>query len=486
MFVAGAAVMMLELLGSRLLAPVFGTTLHVWSALITVTLAALALGYALGGRLAERAPGLAAIERILAVAAVGTIGADLLAPVAASAYPLGLVAGPVVAAAGLLGPPLVALGMVTPLAIATAADRRSVGRSAGNLGALATVGSLAGSLTVGLLLVPYVSVHTALAATAGLLALGPLAYAALRARPGVGLAALATLAASAALVRTGNDPHVLYKGESLPVTAAAPSSYGDFVVTERAGTRSLMLNGVVQGSLRDDRPESLYVYGLARLASLRGVPRTMLIWGLGAGLLARTMAEAGVSVTVVEIDPAAERLARAHFGLPSTVRVVIGDARTETRRLGERYDVVVLDAFAGDAPPWHLLTREALAEAAARVAPGGVLALNFVGATDGPAARATSAIVATLTAAAGPVTLFAPTRVFFERPPDDVATMLAFVGTLPAQPAPYPFDGSMLGLRYAERTLAARVDVAPSATILTDAYSPLETWLGPAIAAMRY
>lgn len=484
-FVAGAAVMMLELLGSRLLAPVFGTTLYVWTALITVTLAALALGYAAGGRLAERAPGLATIQRVLAVAAVGTLGADLLAPMAASTYPLGLAVGPLVAAAALLAPALVALGMVTPMAIA-ASDPTHVGRSAGNLGALATIGSLAGSLAVGLVLVPFVSVHTALAGTAVLLALGPLAYLARGARRAAGLVVLAAVAGWTAAAGARADRHVLLKGELLPVTAGAWSAYGNLVVAEHAGTRSLLLDGVVQGSLRDDRSESLYVYGLARLTTLRGVPRTMLIWGLGAGLLARTMAEAGVAVTVIEIDPAAERLARTHFGLPASVRVVIGDARIETGRLDERYDVVVLDAFAGDAPPWHLLTREAFAAAAARVAPGGVLALNFVGATDGPAARATGAIVATLAAAAGPVALFAPSRTFYERPPTYVATMLAFVGPLPAEPTPYALPGTMLGLRYADRLLASRVDAPPSTTVLTDAYAPLEAWLAPAIAAMRY
>ena len=56
--IGGASVMVIEILGSRVLAPSFGTTLHVWSALITVTLAALAIGYAVGGRIADRRPGL--------------------------------------------------------------------------------------------------------------------------------------------------------------------------------------------------------------------------------------------------------------------------------------------------------------------------------------------------------------------------------------------------------------------------------------------
>ncbi len=55
-FLSGAALMGLEIVGSRVLAPVFGTSLFVWGALITTFLAALAAGYALGGRLADRRP----------------------------------------------------------------------------------------------------------------------------------------------------------------------------------------------------------------------------------------------------------------------------------------------------------------------------------------------------------------------------------------------------------------------------------------------
>ena len=66
--IGGASVMIVEILGSRILAPSFGTTLHVWSALITVTLAALAVGYAVGGRIADRRPGLSSLMTVMAVA----------------------------------------------------------------------------------------------------------------------------------------------------------------------------------------------------------------------------------------------------------------------------------------------------------------------------------------------------------------------------------------------------------------------------------
>ena len=144
------------------------------------------------------------------------------------------------------------------------------------------------------------------------------------------------------------DRTIYYKGRPYPVTVREPSAYGDLVVSDHQGTRYLFLNGVQQGSLRGNFSGARYAYGLERLATVKGVPKNMLVWGLGAGVFARTMAEAGTQVTVLEIDPASEKIARAYFGLPATVKVIIGDARTETLKLTEKYDVIVLDAFSGD------------------------------------------------------------------------------------------------------------------------------------------
>ena len=55
-FVSGAAVLAIELLGTRVLGPFYGVSLFLWSALITVTLVALSVGYAVGGRWADRGP----------------------------------------------------------------------------------------------------------------------------------------------------------------------------------------------------------------------------------------------------------------------------------------------------------------------------------------------------------------------------------------------------------------------------------------------
>lgn len=53
-FITGATVLMLEILGTRIIAPYFGSSLYVWSSLISVTILSLAIGYFLGGWVADK------------------------------------------------------------------------------------------------------------------------------------------------------------------------------------------------------------------------------------------------------------------------------------------------------------------------------------------------------------------------------------------------------------------------------------------------
>lgn len=70
-----------------------------------------------------------------------------------------------------------------------------------------------------------------------------------------------------------------------------PSAYGELVVSDDHGVRYFFLNGVQQGSLVGNVSYARYSYGLQRLANARGVQKSILIWGLGAGVYARAMAD---------------------------------------------------------------------------------------------------------------------------------------------------------------------------------------------------
>jgi spermidine synthase len=495
--IGGAAVMVVEILGSRVLAPKFGTTLHVWSALITVTLAALAVGYAVGGRVADRRPGLGALMTVMACAGGTLLLSDLIArPVLGAAYDAGMVSGTFMAATLLFLPTLFLLGMLSPMAVRAAANHLRLGASVGNLYALSTMGSVAGSLVVSLLLIPNMTVHAAFISTAVALAIVPVFYLIVAVRKKAALALFVGLALSGAGVKWAGavaDREVLYKDELYPVTARIPSAYGDLVVSDRDGVRYLFLNGVQQGSMIGDVSYAKYAYGLERLATVKGVPKTVLIWGLGPGVYARAMAEAGSKVTVIEIDPMSEKVAREYFGLPASVRVIIGDARTETSRLTEKYDVIVLDAFSGDSPPFHLLTREAFADLKRRLAPDGLVVANIVGGISGDASRVASSIMATMESVFGATQVFSPNWLLSGKKRKFVSTMFLLSGDVPENLAESAAPFTMKTSEEVERTgyikavLASRLELPRDrAVILTDDYAPLEAWSDAAVEAMRY
>jgi spermidine synthase len=495
--IGGAAVMVVEILGSRVLAPNFGTTLHVWSALITVTLASLAVGYAVGGQVADYRPGLGPVMTIMACAGATLLLSDLTArPVLSAAYDAGMLSGTFMAATLLFLPTLFLLGMLSPMAVRAAANQRNLGASVGNLYALSTIGSVAGSLLVSLLLIPNMTVHAAIISTAVALVIVPVFYLFIAARRKAALSlflGLAISCAGAKWVGDASDRKVLYRDEYYPVTARVPSAYGDLVVSDRDGVRYLFLNGVQQGSMIGDVSYAKYAYGLERLATIKGVPKRVLVWGLGAGVYARAMAEAGSEVTVIEIDPMSEKVAREYFGLPASVKVIIGDARTETSRLTEKYDVIVLDAFSGDSPPFHLLTREAFTDLKKRLAADGLVVANIVGGISGEASRVSSSIVATMESVFGRTQVFSPSWLLSGKKRRYVSTMFLISGDIPENlaenAAPFTMKTSQEIRRsgYIEAVFASRLELPRDrAVILTDDYAPLEAWSDAAVEAMRY
>jgi hypothetical protein len=115
----------------------------------------------------------------------------------------------------------------------------------------------------------------------------------------------------------------------------------------------------------------------------RGTPkkRKVAVCGLGVGALA-AYCETGEEFAFFEIDPAVERVTRSHFtylaDARGTCRVVIGDARLALQREPDHsFGIIVLDAFASDAVPVHLLTREAVAVYLSKLAEDGVIAVNI-------------------------------------------------------------------------------------------------------------
>lgn len=160
---SGFFVMGVELLGGRILAPYFGSSIYVWGALITVFMLALSLGYLSGGRLSVHRPSLRRLAAILVAAALATLPvvwfADGLLDALSSAVHDPRF-GSLSAAALLFFIPTFVSGMVSPYAVRLLVkDQASSGHRAGKLYFVSTFGSAAGTLLTSFYLVLYLEVN---------------------------------------------------------------------------------------------------------------------------------------------------------------------------------------------------------------------------------------------------------------------------------------------------------------------------------------
>lgn len=171
-FLSGAALLILELLGVRMLTPTFGSSVIVYSAVIAVFLAAMAVGYFIGGYIADRAPHRATLALALLAGAVLIAACTPVArPVAEAigSVRLGGYWAPVLAAFAVFTLPSAVLAFVPPIAIRL--EMKDVSRSgsvSGRIYAISTFGSIIGTLSVPLL-ISVMRISYSLYAVAGVL-----------------------------------------------------------------------------------------------------------------------------------------------------------------------------------------------------------------------------------------------------------------------------------------------------------------------------
>jgi spermidine synthase len=416
-FVTGASVMVIEILGTRIIGPVFGVGLFVWSALLAVTLASLAAGYYLGGRLVDRAPNsrllhLVAIVAGLLLAAVPAIRHGVLS----LGQTFGTRSGPLFSALLLFAPALLALGTVGPISARLATrDMDSIGRRVGGMYAISTTGSLVGTFLVGFVLIPTYDVNQILLGTAMLLVvIGAAPLAVRNRRPAMLLLILVPL-----LSRLLPEPEL---PPGFTLLDRAHSLYGLVEVIDDASRDVRFLrvdHSIIGAEVRRTRESAFsFVYLLELVRFMRPDARALLQLGLGTGSLLTALAPYGIVSDFVEIDPAVIRFASSYFGFTPNGAAFTEDARTFLNRTERKYDIVVHDTFTGGSTPAHLLSREVLGKVKTILKPGGLLVLNFVGGTAGAEAEASWAVARTLRS------VFKSVRAFGDEAPDHRAASI--------------------------------------------------------------
>ncbi|CAA9470440.1 MAG: Spermidine synthase [uncultured Solirubrobacteraceae bacterium] len=382
-FLASGAVLVLEILGIRLLAPYVGLTLETTTTVIGTVLAGIAAGAALGGRLADRVAdrrlvgGLLAAGGLLALTTVPLLrllGGVLQGGGDVAALVITLVA---------LFPCATVLSAVTPTVVKLQLrDLETTGSVVGRLSAWATAGALAGTFATGFVIVPLVATDVAiLGVGAALLAVGI----AMLVRHGANARKVAAGAAAMALLLVG-------AAAALGAPCDVESTYHCARIAEdpqNPAGRVLVLDDL-QHSYVDLADDTHLEFDYTRwigdaidaMASPEEPLAAVFLGGGGFTLPRYVLAtRPGSEVRVLEVDSDLIDLNRTQLGLETgpDLAVVLGDARVTLRREPpDSADLVVGDAFGGRSIPWHLATTEFVSDIRRVLRPDGLYALNVI------------------------------------------------------------------------------------------------------------
>ena len=383
--VTGAAIMVVEILGAKMLSPYIGLSHFVWTAQIAVTLVALSCGYYVGGRLADRSQRLAGLYwAILAAALYLALTVRICEPVAYWCLDFNLAVGSLLASAILFFIPLALLAMTGPFLVRVVTSSvAGVGGNVGRLTSVGTLGSLGGTLLISYLLIPllpnsltmYFTALTLMLVCAGYFIfcrrLGP-AVAVMLLAVGSGLGGKSYLG----LTHKYNYVVELFRGNS---------HFGMLQVVDRTdgGCRFYLNDGLTQNTYDPDRKLSVshFTYALSGLARAYTTNiNDVLCIGLGVGIVPMDFAHHGARVDVVEINPAVVPVAVRFFDLQTNlINLTLDDGRHFLNRCRKQYDTIILDAFLGDSSPSHLFTQEAFTSMRRVLRPGGTLVINSFG-----------------------------------------------------------------------------------------------------------
>jgi spermidine synthase len=191
------------------------------------------------------------------------------------------------------------------------------------------------------------------------------------------------LVLSLALPAAADSPRIVFTKRSLYRNILVTEEDDRFCLSFRL--RSGAINALQSCMEKADHDRLVFEYSRAVMAGLLITPRPerMLVLGLGGGSIPRVLRalHPKADIDVVEIDPAVVQVAEQWFDFRAggKLRVHVKDARQFVKQavvFGQRWDLVILDAFNGDYIPEHLMTREFLAEVRSVLVPDGTLVAN--------------------------------------------------------------------------------------------------------------
>ena len=423
-FVSGAVLMGLEIVGSRVLAPYFGSSIFVWGSLISVVMAALSIGYYWGGWLSAREPSYGRLLTLLLIPGILIFFLPFLYPTLnewIAGVDFGTRLNPLIASSIYFLPPGIFLGTISPYVIRLAATALStVGSTAGTLYAISTCGSIFGTLLTAFYLIPLMGVTNIIHSMGiTLVCLSLLVVPLLRLRS----VAVGRAVTALSIIGSIAIPWPSIVWARLKTLLEKDTFYHRIRVEEDDEARYMYFDRTLQSAMNLKDPTTLRLI-YSRYTSLgftfRPDAKKILIIGLGGGSIPKKLQKEfpSLEIDVVEIDPEVIQIAKNHFNVRESNRLHLHaqDGRLFLTRTANQYDIILLDAYYADAMPFHLATREFFELAQRKLTPNGIVVANLISAVTGPSGKIARAFVKTERR------VFPQTYVFAARRAENVST----------------------------------------------------------------
>jgi SAM-dependent methyltransferase len=393
-----AAVLVLEILAGRLLAPYVGVSLETYTGIIGTVLTGIAIGAWAGGALADRVDPRRLVPVLLVLGGALAIATIPVVRVLGDAGGTGGGARIVVLTMFGFLPSATVLSAVPPAVVKLQLrDLATTGTTVGRLSAYGTAGAIVGTFLTGFVLVTWAAVTTLVVAVGVTLVVAGIAlwWSSSRFDGGALLGASGVAALSLVGVAAVDAPCEVQTAYYCVSVVADPD--------DESG-RTLVLDDLRHSYVDLDDPTNLRFWYVRRLADgleTEAPPGPIDVVHLGAGGLTLPRyvraTRPGSEQAVLEIDPDLIELVEDELGfMPGPdVDVVIGDGRLGVADLTSRSaDVVVGDAFGSRSVPWQLATEEFVADVARVLRPGGLYAVNIIDEPDQRFLRAEAATFA--------------------------------------------------------------------------------------------
>lgn len=396
--------MALELVGVRVLAPYYGTSIYVWTSIIGLVLGALSLGYFFGGKYADKNPNKNSLVKFFIAASIFIFVCAIFKDVALlilQSFVSDIRLGSFLSTLLLLGPASFLLGSISPYIVRLKLKNVNEGGSvSGRLYAISTTGSILGTFVVGFYLFEFID-HTRILILISILLL--ICVLILKGRKEISVVAFVLFVL---YITVFIFLHSLISNENFIDKDTKYNRVWIYDQLDKKTNREIKVMKFdpyfTQSAMFLESNDLVFEY--TKVFSMDEVFHNDIQSGLILGGAAYSYPKEFLnkfpeaSLDVVEIDPGLTELAKKHFNLKNNpnLKIYHEDARVFINKNEKKYDVIYIDVYSSAGSiPFHLTTNEFVSKIENSLNEDGIVFINLVSSLEGPSSNFLNSIAKT-------------------------------------------------------------------------------------------